>query len=54
MVIRTDQIELVRTALSDARFRPMLRDWLPTAMALADPVGREVDPHPAIRTPDGG
>ncbi|WP_445256595.1 hypothetical protein [Nocardioides aurantiacus] len=31
----------------------MLRDWLPAALALRDPGGREVDLHPVDPTPDG-
>jgi lincosamide nucleotidyltransferase A/C/D/E len=40
--------------LARAGFRQELRDWLPTALALADSGGREVDLHPVSPTPDGG
>ncbi|HEX5115814.1 MAG TPA: hypothetical protein VFW65_11510 [Pseudonocardiaceae bacterium] len=47
-------VRLARSALVGGGFRHVLRDWLPTALALADDAGREVDLHPVIPTSDGG
>ncbi|HKN99171.1 MAG TPA: hypothetical protein VJX10_18770 [Pseudonocardiaceae bacterium] len=54
LVVVADQVALARSALADAGFTRVLRDWLPTALALADGGGREVDLHPVTPTPDGG
>lgn len=54
LVVRLDEIDMVRTALARAGFTTVLRDWLPTALAVADHTGRSVDLHPITRSPDGG
>ncbi|GAA3528499.1 hypothetical protein GCM10022222_09410 [Amycolatopsis ultiminotia] len=54
LVVSADDLELVRTVLADAGFSRVLRNWLPTALALADPSGREIDLHPVTSTLDGG
>jgi lincosamide nucleotidyltransferase A/C/D/E len=54
LVVRLDQVEIVRAALTTAGFDRVLRDWLPVALALADDAGREIDLHPVSRTDDGG
>jgi lincosamide nucleotidyltransferase A/C/D/E len=38
LVVRLDEIDQVRAALAQAGFRIVLRDWLPTALAV---VGRQ-------------
>ncbi len=42
------------TAYLRSRGYLVIRDWLPTAIALRDPEGREVDLHPVDLTADGG
>jgi lincosamide nucleotidyltransferase A/C/D/E len=54
LVVRLDEIDQVRAALAQAGFRIVLRDWLPTALAVADAAGRSVDLHPVTRSRDGG
>lgn len=54
LVVRRDEIDAVRQVLARAGFTNVLRDWLPTALALADNAGRSVDLHPVTRSPDGG
>ena len=54
LVVLLDQLDLVRETLSGAGFTRVLRDWLPTALALADVAGREIDLHPISTAPDGG
>jgi Aminoglycoside-2''-adenylyltransferase len=51
LVVRLDEIDAVRDALTQAGFMIILRDWLPTALALADDDGRSVDLHPVTRRP---
>jgi lincosamide nucleotidyltransferase A/C/D/E len=53
LVLRADP-ERARDVLADAGFTRVLRDWLPTALALADAGGREIDLHPVTPTEDGG
>lgn len=38
----------------NAQGHEVIRDWLPTSIALRDGAGREVDLHPVDPTPDGG
>jgi SAM-dependent methyltransferase len=54
LVVSVDDLPAVRAALATAGFHRILRDWLPTALAVADDTGREVDLHPVTPTPDGG
>ncbi|MBO0839321.1 MAG: hypothetical protein J2O49_00650 [Sciscionella sp.] len=54
LVIDAGDVALARGVLADAGFSTVLRDWLPTALALADDRGRQVDLHPVTPTPDGG
>src|SRR3712207_3146784 len=53
-VVRLDEMEAVRAVLARAGYTTVLRDWLPTALALADGTGRSVDLHPVSASPDGG
>ncbi len=46
LVVLSDELHLVRSALAGAGFTEILRDWLPTAPALGDGAGREIDLHP--------
>ncbi|WP_107528752.1 nucleotidyltransferase domain-containing protein [Streptomyces sp. Ru72] len=46
LVVLLDELPLVRTTLTEAGFTEVLRDWLPTALAVADGAGREIDLHP--------
>lgn len=48
------EVGLARSVLAGAGFTQVLRDWLPTALAVADDDGREVDLHPVTPTVDGG
>ena len=52
VLARTD-VEQVRALLA-ARGYAVIRDWLPTSLALRDADGREVDLHPVDPTDDGG
>jgi lincosamide nucleotidyltransferase A/C/D/E len=54
LVIFAHDVELARSVLAGAGFSRVLRDWLPTALAVADGSGREIDLHPVRPTPDGG
>jgi lincosamide nucleotidyltransferase A/C/D/E len=54
LVIFVHEVELVRSVLAGAGFSRVLRDWLPTALAVADATGREIDLHPVTPTRDGG
>jgi lincosamide nucleotidyltransferase A/C/D/E len=54
LVVYLDEVHLARSVLARAGFTTLLRDWLPTALAVADDGGRSVDLHPVQRTPDGG
>lgn len=46
LVVLLDQLDMVRTVLAGAGFTEVSRDRLPTALAVADDDGREVDLHP--------
>ena len=46
LVVLLDQLDVVRATLAEAGFAEVLRNWLPTAMAVADGEGREIDLHP--------
>lgn len=46
LVVLLDQLDMVRTVLAGAGFTEVARDWLPTALAVVDDEGREVDLHP--------
>ena len=48
------QLEAVRSVLAEAGYGTVLRDWLPTSLALADQAGREIDLHVLRPTADGG
>jgi lincosamide nucleotidyltransferase A/C/D/E len=54
LVVLLDEIEVVRATLWHAGYAAILRDWLPTALALADRAGREVDLHPITGTAEHG
>ncbi|MGW4813021.1 nucleotidyltransferase domain-containing protein [Kitasatospora cineracea] len=63
LVVLSDQLDVVRDALFEAGFTEVLRDWLPTALAVTDSAGREIDLHPVLGSareggqqllPDGG
>ncbi len=54
LVALRPELPTVRSALTEAGYTTVLRDWLPTALALADETGREIDLHPVTPTPDGG
>jgi lincosamide nucleotidyltransferase A/C/D/E len=54
LVIHLDDVELARAVLAGADFSHVLRDRLPTALAVADRGGREIDLHPVAPTADGG
>jgi lincosamide nucleotidyltransferase A/C/D/E len=53
LAVPIQSVGSVRDALGLAGFTT-LRDWLPVALALRDPRGREVDLHPLSPTADGG
>jgi lincosamide nucleotidyltransferase A/C/D/E len=53
LVIAHEQVYVVRRVLERRGFA-VIRSWLPTALALAHPDGREVDLHPVALTEDGG
>ncbi|WP_158676899.1 GNAT family N-acetyltransferase [Wenjunlia vitaminophila] len=46
LVVLSDELDVVRTILAEAGFTEVVRDWLPTALAVADGAGREIDLHP--------
>jgi len=54
LVVLLSEISPARSVLANSGYHVVLRDWLPTALALADDEGREVDLHPITPTPDGG
>ncbi|WP_052851180.1 nucleotidyltransferase domain-containing protein [Streptomyces avicenniae] len=54
LVVPLDRLPTVRDTLAAAGFTTVLRDWLPTALALADGTGRSVDLHPVVDTPGTG
>jgi lincosamide nucleotidyltransferase A/C/D/E len=54
LVVLTPELAAVRSLLAEAGYRAVLRNWLPTSIALADGQGREVDLHPVNPTADGG
>ncbi len=54
LVLLTPQLAAVRSLLAEAGYGTVLRNWLPTSIALADGEGREVDLHPVTPTSDGG
>lgn len=53
IVIPTSAVSTAREVLSAAGFT-VVRDWLPTAIAMRHEDGREVDLHPVTPTEDGG
>ncbi|WP_180358010.1 nucleotidyltransferase domain-containing protein [Streptomyces sp. NP160] len=53
VVLPVTDVPRARRLLSDAGFA-VLREWLPTALAVRHPDGREVDLHPVTPTADGG
>ncbi|MFJ4188204.1 nucleotidyltransferase domain-containing protein [Kitasatospora sp. NPDC089509] len=48
LVVLFHQLDVVRDALVEAGFTKVLRDWLPSALAVADSAGREIDLHPIV------
>jgi lincosamide nucleotidyltransferase A/C/D/E len=54
LVVPLPSIDTVLAALAAADYARALRDWRPTAVAVADGQGREVDLHLVTPTPDGG
>lgn len=54
LVVLAPELGAVRSLLGEVGHRTVLRDWLPTSIALADGQGREVDLHPVTPTSDGG
>ncbi|MFI1198880.1 nucleotidyltransferase domain-containing protein [Streptomyces sp. NPDC020883] len=54
LVVLLDQLDVARDALFEAGFTQVLRDWLPTAPAIADSAGREIDLHPVLGSSEGG
>jgi lincosamide nucleotidyltransferase A/C/D/E len=55
LVVLLDELPVVRAALAEGGFTKVLRDWTPTAVAVADGVGREIDLHPITGSRrDGG
>lgn len=54
LVVRLEDVDRVRDALASAGFTVVVRNWLPTALAVADSGGRCVDLHPVTGPPDGG
>jgi lincosamide nucleotidyltransferase A/C/D/E len=53
LVMHRDDLRRVCAVLSERGYQ-VVRNWLPTAIALRDSVGREVDLHPVNPTSDGG
>lgn len=53
LVVHRDDLASTVAVLAGHGYQ-VLRDLLPTALALGDPDGREVDLHPVDPTPDGG
>jgi lincosamide nucleotidyltransferase A/C/D/E len=54
LVVLGPELPAVTSALIEAGYGTILRNWLPTALAVADQTGREIDLHPVTPTPDGG
>jgi lincosamide nucleotidyltransferase A/C/D/E len=54
LVVPLVDLDVVRRVLGEAGYCTVLRDWLPTALALTDGQGHEIDLHPVARTVDGG
>lgn len=54
LVVLQDELDAVRAALAGAGFTEVLRDWLPTALAVADGSGGEIDLHPVVGSSDEG
>ncbi|MER6046131.1 amino acid transporter [Streptomyces sp. NPDC001793] len=54
LVVLLDQLDVARDALFEAGFTQVLRDWLPTALAIGDSAGREIDLHPVLGSSEGG
>jgi lincosamide nucleotidyltransferase A/C/D/E len=54
LVVLAPEVTAVRSVLAEGGYGTVLRDWLPTSIALADGQGREVDLHPVTPTGDGG
>ncbi|MFD7732682.1 nucleotidyltransferase domain-containing protein [Kitasatospora phosalacinea] len=48
LVVLSDQLDVVRGVLAGAGFTEVLRDRLPTALAVTDGAGREIDLHPVV------
>ncbi|TXR56801.1 nucleotidyltransferase domain-containing protein [Quadrisphaera setariae] len=53
VVVLVADVPRARELLAEAGFA-ILREWLPTALAVRHPDGREVDLHPVTPTADGG
>lgn len=53
VVLPRSEVDRVRAILASRGF-VVVRDWLPTSLALRDGQGREVDLHPVDLTSDGG
>jgi lincosamide nucleotidyltransferase A/C/D/E len=54
LVVPLRSLDPVLAALAAADYARVLRDWRPTAVAVADGRGREVDLHLVTPTPAGG
>lgn len=54
LVVLSDELDIVRTSLRQAGFTEVLRDLLPTALAVGDGAGREIDLHPVVGCGGGG
>ena len=54
LAVLLPQLGAVRSALAEAGYGTVLRDWLPTSLALAGHAGREIDLHALRPTSDGG
>lgn len=53
LVLARPDLDRTRTLLESCGFE-VIRDWLPSTLALRDQHGREVDLHPIDLTADGG
>src|SRR4029453_11657416 len=54
LVVLAPELGAVRSLLGEVGYRTVLRDWLPTSIALSGTRGREVDLHQVTSTSDGG
>jgi len=54
VVVPLPQVDAARAALAGAGYVRLLRDWAPTAVAVADGGGHEIDLHLVVPTADGG